>query len=211
MSRLLATLIRAITGGARTAAAGHNDRKRAAAMKQKTTGCVACDSKNVDELAPDAYRCPDCGYEGGDGYAAYQADLWMKEADALDAATKRARARELLTSAEADLAIARDQTVRADEAVRAGGDSDKLPLFLAALRALGEARQGVERAHYLAFGEPTTALADIDLGVDEAAGVSASSLPLGGGALRRRAAQIAADVNGVTAAHAAVSEKLASG
>jgi hypothetical protein len=40
---------------------------------KKSTGpqCVACDSTDVLVLGPDAYRCG-CGYEGGEGYAAYQ-------------------------------------------------------------------------------------------------------------------------------------------
>jgi len=35
--------------------------------------CLSCDATDVTELAPDAYRCNVCGYEGGDGYAAWQA------------------------------------------------------------------------------------------------------------------------------------------
>ena len=31
--------------------------------------CVACDSTDVEELGPDAYRCRACGYEGGSGLA----------------------------------------------------------------------------------------------------------------------------------------------
>ncbi len=34
--------------------------------------CVACDSADVTELAPQTYRCNECGYEGGDGFAAWQ-------------------------------------------------------------------------------------------------------------------------------------------
>ncbi|MFT6376977.1 MAG: hypothetical protein ACJARS_003637 [bacterium] len=34
--------------------------------------CVACESADVATLAPLAYRCNVCGYEGGDGYAAWQ-------------------------------------------------------------------------------------------------------------------------------------------
>ena len=34
--------------------------------------CISCDSKDVAEIAPSAYRCNMCGYEGGDGYAAFQ-------------------------------------------------------------------------------------------------------------------------------------------
>ena len=35
--------------------------------------CIACEETNLEILAADAYRCTSCGYEGGDGYAAYLA------------------------------------------------------------------------------------------------------------------------------------------
>jgi hypothetical protein len=34
--------------------------------------CVACDSTDLVELGPSAYRCNGCGYEGGAGYASWQ-------------------------------------------------------------------------------------------------------------------------------------------
>ena len=42
------------------------------AMKEPSEGdqCVACEGRNVTLLGPAAYRCNDCGYEGGDGWAA---------------------------------------------------------------------------------------------------------------------------------------------
>ena len=44
------------------------------ALRSGSSGdqCTACDSRNVQQLAPGTYRCNDCGYEGGDGYAAYK-------------------------------------------------------------------------------------------------------------------------------------------
>lgn len=42
------------------------------AMREVSDGqqCVACDSPNTTLVGPAAYRCQDCGYEGGDGWAA---------------------------------------------------------------------------------------------------------------------------------------------
>ncbi len=48
---------------------------RAAGEASTGSVCVACDSKDVTELASEAYRCNMCGHEGGDGYAAYQRGL----------------------------------------------------------------------------------------------------------------------------------------
>jgi hypothetical protein len=42
------------------------------ATNNDALACVACDSADVTELAPLTYRCNECGYEGGDGFAAWQ-------------------------------------------------------------------------------------------------------------------------------------------
>src|SRR5690606_35857273 len=44
------------------------------AMRESSTGesCIACNAKNVKLIAPAAYQCNACGYEGGDGWAAYK-------------------------------------------------------------------------------------------------------------------------------------------
>ncbi len=34
--------------------------------------CMASDCTDVTELAPQTYRCNECGYEGGDGFAGWQ-------------------------------------------------------------------------------------------------------------------------------------------
>jgi hypothetical protein len=34
--------------------------------------CVVCESDSITELAPGAYKCKACGYEGGPGFAAYK-------------------------------------------------------------------------------------------------------------------------------------------
>lgn len=36
--------------------------------------CLVCSSADLSELAPEAYHCNGCGYDGGDGYAAFLAD-----------------------------------------------------------------------------------------------------------------------------------------
>lgn len=45
---------------------------RAAAADIADDQCVACDSRDLTELGPSAYRCNLCGYEGGSGMAALQ-------------------------------------------------------------------------------------------------------------------------------------------
>lgn len=65
--------------------------------------CVACGSKQVTMLASDAYRCDGCGYEGGDGYAAYQAVAERAVLRGVDDEALLARVREGLESARLSL------------------------------------------------------------------------------------------------------------
>jgi hypothetical protein len=61
--------------------------------------CVACDSADVDEFAPGAYRCLTCGYEGGPGHADYMAERKRQKLAALDEPARRKRAAKLLEDA----------------------------------------------------------------------------------------------------------------
>ena len=45
--------------------------------------CIACDSTELEDLAPQVYRCRSCGYTGGDGFAAYRANQRREEFAAL--------------------------------------------------------------------------------------------------------------------------------
>lgn len=58
--------------------------------------CVACDSGDLVQLAPGAYRCSQCGYEGGPGFAAYQAQKQVAALQALPALQLQRNAREQL-------------------------------------------------------------------------------------------------------------------
>ncbi len=57
--------------------------KRAKAMRAPIGDdeCVSCDSRNVTQIGPGIYQCQDCGYEGGPGIAARQA---QNQAAAID-------------------------------------------------------------------------------------------------------------------------------
>ncbi len=72
------------------------------AMREGSTGssCTACDSANVHVFAPAAYRCLDCGYEGGDGYAAYKQGQKAASFEQLSAEERHARAHRKLLDAQ---------------------------------------------------------------------------------------------------------------
>ena len=61
--------------------------------------CVACESKNVTALAQGVYRCDDCGYEGGSGYAAWQQSQRDAKLLALAPERRKELAREKLEQA----------------------------------------------------------------------------------------------------------------
>ena len=84
--------------------------KRAASEGSSGEVCVACDSKDVTVLAPQAYRCNLCGHEGGDGYGQYKKQLRHASFERLSpeerrkgAQTDLMEARRLLLSAIGDL------------------------------------------------------------------------------------------------------------
>lgn len=72
------------------------------AMREGATGsaCTACESANVHIFAPAAYRCLDCGYEGGDGYAAYKLGQRAAAFEQLPPEERHARAHEKLLDAQ---------------------------------------------------------------------------------------------------------------
>jgi|MDTC01.2.fsa_nt_gb ribosomal protein L37AE/L43A len=51
--------------------------------------CVACNSSNLADLGPGAYRCKACGYEGGSGLKKIQEQAKEEAIDALDPAARR--------------------------------------------------------------------------------------------------------------------------
>lgn len=87
------------------------------AMREDSPGdrCTACDGTKVVLIAPQAYRCNACGFEGGDGWAAYKEQQRHAKFAAMDPAARRASARDdlhearrLLTSGIGDIEHARD-------------------------------------------------------------------------------------------------------
>jgi hypothetical protein len=61
--------------------------------------CLSCNSTDLESLAPDAYRCGTCGYEGGDGLAAWIAERKRSEIAAMSPEQRSALARENLSAA----------------------------------------------------------------------------------------------------------------
>ncbi len=89
----------------------------------KKDSCIACDATDLAELAPGAYRCVPCGYEGGDGYAAYVEDNERARLRELDAAELKARAIKQLTDARFTLLAAISGEMRDDGPVDSSDDS----------------------------------------------------------------------------------------
>jgi hypothetical protein len=61
--------------------------------------CLACNSTELERLAPDAYRCETCGYEGGEGLSAWIAERKRSEIAAMSPEQRSALARENLSAA----------------------------------------------------------------------------------------------------------------
>jgi len=61
--------------------------------------CTACDGTDVVQLAPDAYQCTVCGYEGGPGYGAFKAQQKASRYAALPPEERRIQAHEKLKNA----------------------------------------------------------------------------------------------------------------
>ena len=72
------------------------------AMREASTGsaCTACESSNVHVFAAAAYRCLDCGYEGGDGYAAFKQGQKAASYEQLSPQERHAKAHQKLLDAQ---------------------------------------------------------------------------------------------------------------
>lgn len=84
-----------------------NQKLAEAADAPGAEGCVACGGRELVELAPQAHRCKTCGFESGDGLAA-----WKKSAR-IEAA-KKLSPEQLKLSALGDLRQARTQLLAAE-------------------------------------------------------------------------------------------------
>ncbi|TVQ94968.1 MAG: hypothetical protein EA397_00505 [Deltaproteobacteria bacterium] len=72
-------------------------------------GCIACGSTDLEVIAPGAYRCLICGYEGGPGFAALQAKQQRDRLAQLEPAVLRQRLTAALDTARlSSLAILED-------------------------------------------------------------------------------------------------------
>ena len=154
---------------------------RAAKAEIADDECVACGSKDLEELAPRAYRCLQCGYEGGSGLAEAHEAAARRELDELDPDQKRRKARALVDDARSLLTSARgtlDGAVIASvhDIVGIGGDpsgiagegSEKQQLMQRALQDTEQARRSLEDALYLLGEEGDTGEGE-DIGVGLAA------------------------------------------
>jgi hypothetical protein len=133
--------------------------------------CVACESRNLTVLAPGAYLCDDCGYEGGDGYAAYQQEQRFRAFDALDKEERHAgargdllEARRLLLAAKGSFESATSGNVRrilgdvisvlGDQSAGTDGHSEHETTLVTAEGYLLEASGLVRNAWYKLQGHP---------------------------------------------------------
>ncbi|MEL6177690.1 MAG: hypothetical protein AAFS10_01995 [Myxococcota bacterium] len=78
--------------------------------------CVACESTQLDNLAKAVYRCQTCGYEGGEGRAAWLREQKRAQWEGLSSFQRRElserklhEARELLTRALSELEFAQQR------------------------------------------------------------------------------------------------------
>lgn len=145
--------------------------RRAADAPLDDGRCSACDDGDLEVLAPYAYRCLACGYEGGDGYVVWQAERRRAEHARLDGPTRRALAASLIEAAHGELegarAAARDahDLLMADQRPRGRG-AVKGPSLRLSVKALAAARDAAERASEVALGVVPRELAAIDLHLD---------------------------------------------
>jgi len=93
-------------------------RKKAMGEELNSSECVACDSSDVTSLGPDAYKCNQCGYQGGSGLAAMHESKRLASFDAMDPAERAQsavadfrEAESLLIGCQGSLAGARNAAV----------------------------------------------------------------------------------------------------
>ncbi len=72
--------------------------------------CVACESRDLEIVGGDAYRCRACGYEGGQGWARVQREASAAKAATESPATRREKALRHLQEARL-LLLAADGTM----------------------------------------------------------------------------------------------------
>lgn len=76
-----------------------NKMNRAMNAAGDASRCTACESTEVMQLAAAAYRCLSCGYEGGDGYAAYKTQQRAAKFAELPEEERRGQAKRKLENA----------------------------------------------------------------------------------------------------------------
>ncbi len=78
------------------------DKKRREALKADISDseCVSCGSKDVTELSPGAYRCNECGYEGGSGVQAAKDEAKKEKVASLSDEDKRIKALKIIAEGQ---------------------------------------------------------------------------------------------------------------
>ncbi|HJN75450.1 MAG TPA: hypothetical protein QGF58_16090 [Myxococcota bacterium] len=184
---------------------------RAAKENISDTECVACGSKKLDELAPKAYRCLSCGYEGGSGLAAAHEAAARREVDRLSPERKRAKARKELEDARSLLSAATGTLdgaviasvhdiigIGSDPSGIAGEGSEKQQLMQRALQDAEQARALIKDALYL-LGDDADAGRPEDIGMGMAAADIYFDNPLTDLMMAGRIEQLKDTVRGLTA------------
>lgn len=201
-------------------AAARRWRERATDTPPEGGRCSACDSEELEVLAPYAYRCLACGYEGGNGYAAWQAAQRRAEYARLDGPARRALATELVETAHRELEASRAASRDARELLAAdqrphGPGAVKGPSLTLSVESLAAAKRAAERGLDVVGGAPSPELAAIDLELDSRM-LADDADNRGGGAGNRaailaRIEQLEADADRVGAAVARVEYELFAG
>jgi hypothetical protein len=147
---------------------------RAASTDASANECVSCSSHDLEALAPGAYRCESCGYEGGPGLPAL---IHQRKAEAIEnmaVEQRRERAHALLLDAELDLRTGLTELDRAltasvidtvglnvAEGFMHNKGGEKFARIANAMRPVLEARNAVREAELL-LGCPLAGGARVD-------------------------------------------------
>lgn len=122
--------------------------------------CVACESTNITRLAEGAYRCDDCGYEGGSNYGDYKQQQERERVDELPDEERRERGIRELRQARDSVGSGIDTLQSAkqegmydlmgldDPTYMAGGGDSKHEELLDGLRYFREAENLIDDAAY---------------------------------------------------------------
>ncbi|MCB9754764.1 MAG: hypothetical protein H6713_32925 [Myxococcales bacterium] len=117
--------------------------RRAATEDIASDQCVACDSRALATIAPGVYRCTQCGYQGGPGLAAHEANARAQERAALSPDERSARARACLYEALGALQRADENPLEANVEARISWLAD---LEGALVQAQGQLTRAIEYA-----------------------------------------------------------------